>query len=316
VTIPIPSGSPGSLVLDFHRNDLVSPPNPPTVVENVLAVDPRVALSMPMPVANTPESAASKDALLSNQANNAVLLEMSSSQTQQQTALEPMLAQSLSRMESLGSLALGELLSNTFLNQPANLGAQVDWPGNLVNDSTSASFDPKLVMSALYRSLENSGIFAADQLKKLLMPAGSIDEAHPNRLVTLREQASGLFQQISLDNPSVKDAIHLLLRGDLVWQGQLMPNIQAKIYRSDAWEAYPQNKSQLLKGSRLLMEINLQNIGKIEIIGTQFGDQVNIQITAGAVGSEFLKPQIENLIKEMQTQIDTEANVSLLTAQG
>ena len=319
MTIPIPSGSPVNPVMDFRRNDLVSPPTAPAVIENVQAIDPRVVLNMPTPVASSPDSAALRDALLASQPNNAVLLELSGTQAQQETVLDPVLAQSLSKMDSLGSLALGQLLSDSLLNESANAGnqsKQVNWPGSLNNNPNALATDPKAAMNTLYQNLQNSGIFAADQLKKLLMPAGSMDEQHLQVLESTQQQVGGLLEQLATDNPAMKDAVKLLLRGDLLWQGQLTPNVQARIYRSDAWETDPQNSSQLLKGSRLTMEVNLPNLGKIEVVGVQFGDQLNIQVKASNASNQILLPQFDVLLEQMRDQIDAQANVSLIKSDS
>ena len=319
MTIPIPSGSPVNPVMDFRRNDLVTPPTAPAVIENVQAIDPRVALNMPIPVASSPDSAALRDVLLASQPNNAVLLELSGTQAQQETVLDPVLAQSLSKMDSLGSLALGQLLSDSLLNETANAGnqsEQVNWPGSLNSNSIALAADPKDAMNALYQNLQNSGIFAADQLKKLLMPAGSMDEQHLQVLESTQQQVGGLLEQLATDNPAMKDAVKLLLRGDLLWQGQLTPNVQARIYRSDAWETDPQNSSQLLKGSRLTMEVNLPNLGKIEVVGVQFGDQLNIQVKASNASNQILLPQFDVLLEQMRDQIDAQANVSLIKSDS
>ena len=319
MTIPIPSGSPVNPVMDFRRNDLVSPPTAPAVIENVQAIDPRVVLNMPTPVASSPDSAALRDALLASQPNNAVLLELSGTQAQQETVLDPVLAQSLSKMDSLGSLALGQLLSDSLLNESANTGnqsTQVHWPGSLNNNPNALATDPKAAMNTLYQNLQNSGIFAADQLKKLLMPAGSMDEQHLQVLESTQQQVGGLLEQLATDNPAMKDAVKLLLRGDLLWQGQLTLNVQARIYRSDAWETDPQNSSQLLKGSRLTMEVNLPNLGKIEVVGVQFGDQLNIQVKASNASNQILLPQFDVLLEQMHDQIDAQANVSLIKSDS
>jgi len=319
MAIPIPSNLPINSIVDHQRNELISPPAAPAVVERLSAIDPRVALSMPTPVTGSSDSAALRNALLASQPNNAVLLELSGNRAQQATVLDPVLAQSLSKMDSLGSLALGQLLSDILLNEPANAGnqsAQVNWPGNLAQSQSVLGSDLKAAMNTLYQNLQNSGIFAADQLKKLLMPASSIDEEHLQTLDSISKQASGLLQQLVTDNPAVKDAVKLLLRGDLVWQGQLLPNVPAKIYRSDAWETDPQNASQLLKGSRLTMEVNLPNLGRIEVVGVQFGDQLNIQVKASDASNQILLPQFDVLLQQMRDQIDAQANVSLIKANA
>ena len=148
------------------------------------------------------------------------------------------------------------------------------------------------------------------------MPAGSMDEQHLQVLESTQQQVGGLLEQLATDNPAMKDAVKLLLRGDLLWQGQLTPNVQARIYRSDAWETDPQNSSQLLKGSRLTMEVNLPNLGKIEVVGVQFGDQLNIQVKASNASNQILLPQFDVLLEQMRDQIDAQANVSLIKSDS
>jgi hypothetical protein len=315
----IPSGIPASQINGVNSPELITPPSAPTVIENVQEINPRVALNMPTPVASSADSSRVRGSIAASQANNAVLLELTGTQAQQATVLDPLLAQSLSKMDSLGSLALGQLLSDILLNEPANAGnqsTQVNWPGHLAQSQSVLGSDLKAAMNMLYQNLQNSGIFAANQLKKLLMPASSIDEQHLQTLDSISKQASGLLQELATDNPTVKDAVKLLLRGDLVWQGQLLPNLQAKIYRSDAWETDPQNSSQLLKGSSLTMEVNLPNLGKIEVIGIQFGDQLNIQVKASDASNQILLPQFDVLLQQIRDQIDAQANVILIKADA
>jgi hypothetical protein len=48
--IPIPSNLAINPMVDVRKNDLVTPPAAPSTVESLNAIDPRLALNMPMPV--------------------------------------------------------------------------------------------------------------------------------------------------------------------------------------------------------------------------------------------------------------------------
>ena len=63
MAIQIPSSLPINNTVDFHRNDLVSPPSAPAVIESLGAIDPRVALKMPLPVVDSAAGHALHDAL-------------------------------------------------------------------------------------------------------------------------------------------------------------------------------------------------------------------------------------------------------------
>jgi len=227
-------------------------------------------------------------------------------------------------MDSLGSAALGQLLSEILIadtpeiasstpNQ-ANLNQAksvvVNWPA--IDPSKLGTQDPKVVMGALYLSLQASGIFAADQLKRVLFPAGSTDEKmDPFLAAGDKHKASELMTQLSNDAPMIRDSMRLLLRGDLLWQGQLMPNVQGRLYREDAWQSDPHQPNQLEKGSRITLEVGLPNLGPLKIIGTQFGEslQLIVQVDPGAQAS--MSEAFAALEAQLHTQIDPETRVSL-----
>ena len=103
----------------------------------------------------------------------------------------------------------------------------------------------------------------------------------------------------------------LLLRGDLVWQGEITPGTQAKVYRNDAWQADPQNPLELRKGSQLTMELNLPSLGKLQIVGTQFSELVNVKVSATDQSHQLLQSKFDLLVKEMNEQFDQKISVSL-----
>jgi hypothetical protein len=250
--------------------------------------------------------------------------------------LNELLSQSLNRMDSQGSAALGQLLSDILtVDVPAlgksvqanskNSGAQgvvVSWPSSpnesniLSTNPAMASLvantaDPKVAMTVLYQNLQSSGIFAADQLKKLLFPASESDDVQSSDVTSLKDQVASLFGQLNNNALAVQDSVKLLLRGDLLWQGQLMPNVSGRLYREDAWESDPKDPIQLQKGSKITMEVTLPNLGPFKVIGTQFGDSVHVAIEASPQAQAVLSNSFAELLEQMRDQVDPEAKVSL-----
>jgi hypothetical protein len=360
MAIPIPSNLPINPVVDYHRNDLISPPSAPAVIESLGAIDPRVALNMPVPVTESSAGGLLQDALQNSggrgvpnsllptepSVDQAVLLEISSLTANQaevagnpsQTRLNDLLSQSLSRMDSMGSKALGQLLSDILtVDVPAlgksvqvdgkNQGTQsaqsvvVGWPssaGMPVEDAASLAStlvanttDPKVAMNVLYQNLQTSGIFAADQLKKLLFPASEDGDVQSTDMTSVKDQAASLVSQLTTNSSAVQDSVKLLLRGDLLWQGQLMPNVQGRLYREDAWESDPKDPSQLQKGSRITMEVSLPNLGPLKVVGTQFGESVHVAIEASPQSQSVLAGSFTSLLEQMRQQVDPDAKVSL-----
>ena len=349
MAIPIPANLPVNPVVDFHRNDLITPPAAPAVVESLAAIDPRVALNRAMPVGDSSAGGSLQDAL-QNQLNKsvpnalmpsepsvdqAVLLEISSLAGNQaevtggatQIQVNNLLSQSLSRMDSVGSAALGQLLSDILAVDVPELGqaiqtgktpsAQnvvVNWPNSgalNTNIALTTSPDPKAAMTVLYQNLQTSGIFAADQLKKLLFPASDADEVKSSHAGDIQTETSNLLAQLANNPPTVQDSVKLLLRGDLLWQGQLMPNVQARLYREDAWESDPKDPAQIQKGSKITMEVTLPNLGPFKVVGTQFGESVHVAIEATPGSQTILAQSFAQLLEQMRSQVDPDAKVSL-----
>ena len=348
MAIPIPSNLPINPVVDFHRNDLISPPAAPTVVESLGAIDPRVALNMPLPVVDSSAGGSLQDALQSaigrGQPSNllptepavdqAVLLEISSLTGDQaeatgnpsQARVDSLLSQSLNRMDALGSAALGQMLSDILavdvpeLGQTVNAGNKnalqsvvVNWPGANpanANAAVANTTDPRVAMNVLYQNLQTSGIFAADQLKKLLFPASDDGNLESKVIGDIPAEANRLAGQLN-STSALQDSVKLLLRGDLLWQGQLMPNVQGRLYREDAWQSDPQDPAQMQKGSKITMEVTLPNLGPFKVVGTQFGDSVHVAIEASPDSQAILANSFAQLLDQMRSQVDPDAKVSL-----
>jgi hypothetical protein len=54
-----------------------------------------------------------------------------------------------------------------------------------------------------------------------------------------------------------------------------------RIVREDAWRNNPEQAGQLEKGAMLKVEITLPNLGELRILGSQWGQDISLQISHG-----------------------------------
>ena len=120
-------------------------------------------------------------------------------------------------------------------------------------------------------------MFAAQALATLLGPRlgqGSIDDKNQELIAQVRD----LMQSISGDSPYAKEGARLLMHGILNWQGEFLPGLKGSIRREDIWERDPKHEGQMLRGSKITMEMNLPQSGTFKVVGVQFQDMVNLTI--------------------------------------
>ena len=167
-------------------------------------------------------------------------------------------------------------------------------------------------MNILYQNLQNSGIFAGEQIKKLLMPAAlSIAEETKTFDGDTAQQAASLLSQLNSDSPQVRDAVKLLLRGDLAWSGFVLPNLYASLKREDAWQQSEEDPSQIIKGGRITMAVDLPHLGSLKVIGTQFGESINLTIEASAQTKSILAKQLSTLEDQISQHVKVETHVAI-----
>jgi len=200
-----------------------------------------------------------------------------------------------------------QLLGNT-----ANVALQ----SQLMTNAVTAN-DPKTAMTNLKNDLKNSGLFAAEQLAQVLMPSSEDRVSQmptDNQRTTPQEMtqvATGLLRGLESSSQQLIDSIKLALKGDLVWQGMLLPQVPATMVREDAWQANPQDPSQIEKGTRIAVAITLPNLGMIQVIGTQFRDQLHVAIEVPETSKLELQSQIEQLQINLKEQVTIDANIQL-----
>mgnify|MGYP000660328689 FL=1 len=234
---------------------------------------------------------------------------------------------------------IATVLQNTFNSSSSEMGQvqnAVQWPGMIPSPATQilgntanvalqsqlmtnalTANDPKTAMTNLKNDLKNSGLFAAEQLAQVLMPSSEDRVSQmptDNQRKTPQEMtqvATGLLRGLESNSQQLIDSIKLALKGDLVWQGMLLPQVPATMVREDAWQANPQDPSQIEKGTRIAVAITLPNLGMIQVIGTQFRDQLHVAIEVPETSKLELQSQIEQLQINLKEQVTIDANIQL-----
>lgn len=234
---------------------------------------------------------------------------------------------------------IATVLQNTVNSSSSEMGQvqnAVQWPGMIPSPATQilgntanvalqsqlmtnalTANDPKTAMINLKNDLKNSGLFAAEQLAQVLMPSseGRVSQMPTNNQSTTPQEmtqvATGLLRGLESNSQQLIDSIKLALKGDLVWQGMLLPQVPATMVREDAWQANPQDPSQIEKGTRIAVAITLPNLGMIQVIGTQFRDQLHLAIEVPETAKVELQSQIEQLQINLKEQVPIDANIQL-----
>jgi len=244
----------------------------PVALNDQVITDPKAAVSFALAASQAEDPAAAKYALanpgliahtdaelvaLQSQANLAQIAKQAN-----QNPLTPDLAKLLN---SVGDP-----------NDPSSLVTQ--WPDEVGNTKQPPSDNPlRQNLQAIYQNLTRSPMFAAQALATLLGPRlgqGSIDDKNQELIAKVRD----LMQSISGDSPYAKEGARLLMHGILNWQGEFLPGLKGSIRREDIWEKDPKYEGQMLRGSKITMEMNLPQSGTFKVVGVQFQDMVNLTI--------------------------------------
>jgi len=77
----------------------------------------------------------------------------------------------------------------------------------------------------------------------------------------------------------VQQGLMLLMHGQLFWQGEFTPGVNAKIYRQDAYEEDPRTPGgPLVKGAQIAIEVELPTLGVVVVRGRQIAGSINVWI--------------------------------------
>ena len=291
----------------------------PVVLNDQVSVDPRTAVNLAIPttmldgavVARNPLAQPGVIVTPGMDAGAAATLEGALFAQTGVDGNEHGLPQDLARILS----DLGSAKKNTEMT--------TQWPAVNLSSSpdpkVAAELSPQQVLTQnfqkLFQGLAGSPMFAASELKQLLEPYLSQNISNSAADLKLRDSAAQLMDKMNIDNPAVKDGARLLMYGNLLWQGQILPGVQARIAREDAWEKDPQNEGQIMRGSKISIEMDLPNTGTFKVVGLQFGDWLNVKLSPNPQFQNAFQDQLGTLSERLQDQVAIPVNYAFASKE-
>jgi len=104
------------------------------------------------------------------------------------------------------------------------------------------------------------------------------------------------------DSEPAQQAAHMLTQGQMVWLADLAPGLPMRIVREDAWRNDANRAAHLEKGAMLRVELNLPNLGRIRVMGSQWGQDLSLQIAHDANSQEKWTALAPALFEELQAK--------------
>ena len=216
--------------------------------------------------------------------------------------------------DGLSNIASGSTAGAAIKTQQANLSNPAEVLSQLKN---------------IYQSIAGSDVFAAQRLNEAWMPRKLATHAASSKafdnpdLKTFQQlaqpiqepSAAQLTQWVSAlepDSDAAEQAARMLTQGNMVWQAELVPGLPMRIVREDAWRNNPQQVGEIEKGAMLKVEITLPHLGQLQIVGSQWGQDISLHILHGKpegngkVNWTTLAPE---LLQELKTQGVTDVRV-------
>ena len=244
----------------------------PVALNDQVISDPKAAVNFALATSQSDGSANTRYSL----ANPGLVAQPGAGMLATQPGMNPaQLAQQISQNPLSPDLAK-LLIAVDDPHNPASLVTQ--WPDDVTGKKQAPTDDPlRQNLQTIYQSLARSPMFAAQTLLALLGPRlgqGPIDDKNQE----LIQQVQDLMQSISGDSPYPKETARLLMHGILNWQGEFLPGLKGSIQREDIWEKDPKHEGQMLRGSKITMEMNLPQSGTFKVVGVQFQEWVNLTI--------------------------------------
>jgi len=222
-------------------------------------------------------------------------------------------------------VATNSAITSAELNDGLSNTASGSTAGAAIKTTQANLSTPAEVLSQLkniYQSIAGSDVFAAQRLNEAWMPRKLATHAASSKafdnpdLKTFQQMAqpiqepsaAQLTQWVSAlepDSDAAEQAARMLTQGNMVWQAELVPGLPMRIVREDAWRNNPQQVGEIEKGAMLKVEITLPNLGQLQIVGSQWGQDISLHILHGKpegngkVNWTTLAPE---LIQELKTQ--------------
>jgi len=116
------------------------------------------------------------------------------------------------------------------------------------------------------------------------------------------EQLTKWVAALEPDSVPAQQAAHMLTQGQMVWQADLAPGVPLRMVREDAWRNDANQPAQLEKGAMLHVELNLPNLGRIRVVGSQWGQDISLQISHDASAQGQWTALAPSLLSDLQAQ--------------
>ena len=271
----------------------------PGVAEDARSLDSRVALQWTQPVFAGAEGQAGRSAMAGPLPE--VLLQSPKSVVPgyEPQGADPDALQS-GDIHPLLAKGLANWLSGVLAKNSANLYAPI----------APANADVKSHLKNIYQSIASSDAFAAQRLNEAWLSKRDASFQEPS--------AAQLTQWVSAlepDSDAAEQAARMLTQGNMVWQAELVPGVPMRIVREDAWRNNPNKTDQIEKGATLKVEVTLPNLGTLRILGSQWGQDISLQVlhgTSASNGQVNWAQLAPGLLQELKTQGVTDVLVAPL----
>jgi hypothetical protein len=217
-------------------------------------------------------------------------------------------------------------------SQPATLQPATPQPAKTKLESPSM-----ISLLHIYEDLTSSTVFAAQRLGEAWLPrhttplgevAQNFLESKPEkselpakqapaveRANVVQDEFKSLSQPVSEpsmaqltkwvaalepDSEPAQQAAYMLTQGQMVWQSELAPGIPMRLVREDAWRNAAHKPAHLEKGAMLKVEVDLPNLGRIRITGSQWGQDLSLQIAHAANAQDRWTSVAPSLLQDLQ----------------
>jgi len=116
------------------------------------------------------------------------------------------------------------------------------------------------------------------------------------------DQLSRWVSALEPESESAQQAAHMLTHGQMTWLAELAPGVTVRMVREDAWRNDRQYSAQLEKGAMLRVELNLPNLGRIRVVGSQWGQDLSLQVFHDITSLDQWSALAPELLKGLQSK--------------
>lgn len=227
------------------------------VAEEAQKLDPRVALRWTQPVLKADAAQLMRDSAAA--------------------ALAPAGAAAYPQLSALATL-LGPWMAKA--EERLAEGTPPYWPEPDAEDgpSLAPNLPPRTAvhqaLDRLMSALSRSDAFAASRLAQ----SWWLQPDDPSASATTDAQQARWVAALAPGSEGAQQAARLLLTGQVLWEGALLPDLPVRIQRKDAWRGGDGPDRPLQKGAALELQVDLPGLGPLRVFGQQWGASLQLQL--------------------------------------